>query len=440
MKTINKKFILTMLAFCMLFASLYAQQSMTNKSTAGLFSNEVDYFCNVNEWQKVKVKKVFGFVDYAYMHKGKHYMNAGASGKLGSLYIGGYLGGQTPKLTGKMDATVGINTIMTSEMLDGSVTGKMIFGFNNIGILASIKFVPENIKTEIDYDANVIIKNQDYSTDGMLRFGMNLGGKKDWKFSIETGVESQKNKQSTMIHDNLDVLKNDSTHHLRLLGSAGFELSKTETLRQELGFGVGVKYKLWEKAIAKDLEEKGKLDLQIPTSVTYGLTYTASKTFALKFSASLAMPITHTRSLDETIVSGASSFAGTRKKETRLDFTPATSLGLSWQAVPEKFALNFGISLSPISFSYTHVKDENRDTSDGSVINASKKDLWEFASNNGNKFSANSGFAWFITKNITLDADFNFFSAYFNDDFTFDKKKIPELLIPEIGLQLAIKY
>ncbi len=435
-----KKCIVTMLAFSTLLGSVFAQQSMTNKSTASLFTTEVDDFINVNEWQNVKVEKVFGFVDYAYLHNTKHYMNAGAAGNIGSFYMGGYLGGQTPELKGDTKKPAGGNTVKTSQMLDGSVTGKMIFGFKNMGILASLKFEPEHLKTETDYDANVVIKKRKYLTDGMLRFGINLAGERPWKVHFEAGLESKKNQEYTTVKDDVTTLTNDSTHHLRFLGGAGLEFSKSEKISQEIGFQTGIKCKLWEKETAKDTEEKGKFEIEIPSSVGYKLTYTHSPTFALKFGASLAVPITHKKGLDETVVSGTSSYAGSREHKTSFAFKPALQSAISWQAVPEKFALNLGVSFSPIEFNYTHTKTESRDTSSGSVNDTSTTGEWKFTSNKGNKFAAQSGFAWFITKNITLDANCNFFSAYFNDDLNFEEKKSTELLIPEIGLQIAIAY
>ena len=62
MKTQKKLFVFAVL---LMAASLvFAQTSMTSYSTQGLFGTDVDDFMNVNEWQNVKPKNIFGYLAY----------------------------------------------------------------------------------------------------------------------------------------------------------------------------------------------------------------------------------------------------------------------------------------------------------------------------------------------------------------------------------------
>lgn len=60
MKIQKKLFIFAVL---LMTASLvFAQISMTSYSTQNLFGTDVDDFMNVNEWQNVQPKNIFGFL------------------------------------------------------------------------------------------------------------------------------------------------------------------------------------------------------------------------------------------------------------------------------------------------------------------------------------------------------------------------------------------
>ncbi len=62
MKIQKKLFVFAVL---LMAASLvFAQASMTSYSTQGLFGTDVDDFMNVNEWQNVQPKNIFGYLGY----------------------------------------------------------------------------------------------------------------------------------------------------------------------------------------------------------------------------------------------------------------------------------------------------------------------------------------------------------------------------------------
>lgn len=90
MKIQKKLFIFAVL---LMTASLvFAQISMTSYSTQNLFGTDVDDFMNVNEWQNVQPKNIFGFLGYGKTGKGS--INLGLAHQFKPFYLGTYFEGQ----------------------------------------------------------------------------------------------------------------------------------------------------------------------------------------------------------------------------------------------------------------------------------------------------------------------------------------------------------
>ena len=76
------KIVAAFLCFAMLLTSVFAE-SNTAKTTAGVFTNDIDYFNNVNKYTKLEMEKWFGYAGIR-----KDDLDLGYATKLGSLYLG----------------------------------------------------------------------------------------------------------------------------------------------------------------------------------------------------------------------------------------------------------------------------------------------------------------------------------------------------------------
>lgn len=123
----------------------FAQQSMTDASTSGLFGTDVDDFMNVNEYHNVQPENLFPYLGYERTGNGE--INIGAAHQFKKLYLGSWFGGTlnnwSSSTTFDKDGKPSIkNSTGTST---NKANGKLLFGINNMGILADVSFSQERV-------------------------------------------------------------------------------------------------------------------------------------------------------------------------------------------------------------------------------------------------------------------------------------------------------
>ena len=143
------KIVAAFLCFAMLLTSVFAE-SNTAKSTAGVFTNDIDYFNNVNQYTKLEMEKWFGYAGIR-----RDDLDLGYATKLGSLYLGAEYKGKLLSQNGFTDRI----SVTTEPVFDGPTeiaritttnktynagqlftenTGAVLVGFGNMGIKFSV--------------------------------------------------------------------------------------------------------------------------------------------------------------------------------------------------------------------------------------------------------------------------------------------------------------
>lgn len=124
-------------------------KSMTSISTAELFGNDVDDFMNVNEYQNVQPEHLFGYLGYGKKGSdeyGAGKINFGLAHQFNKFYLAGWFGGQINKWTveNKKNDKTGMkkDETTTAHGDKNAAYGKVLFGINNMGILANFAFQP----------------------------------------------------------------------------------------------------------------------------------------------------------------------------------------------------------------------------------------------------------------------------------------------------------
>ena len=109
--SMNKKLkiVAAFLCFAMLLTSVFAESNTAN-ATAGVFTNDIDYFNNVNKYTKLEMEKWFGYVGIR-----RDDLDLGYATKLGSLYLGAEYKGELLSQTGFTDRI----SVTTEPVFDG---------------------------------------------------------------------------------------------------------------------------------------------------------------------------------------------------------------------------------------------------------------------------------------------------------------------------------
>nr|WP_180485125.1 hypothetical protein [Treponema socranskii] len=118
----------------------FAQTSMMKISTANLFGNDVDDFMSVNDWQNVQPKNMFGYLGYG--QTGKSNIELGLSRMFDPFYMGAWFGGSVGWTSKTETDNNGKNTLTNKTNETDGAHGKVIFGINNLGFLADVRFKP----------------------------------------------------------------------------------------------------------------------------------------------------------------------------------------------------------------------------------------------------------------------------------------------------------
>ena len=487
MKTQKKLFVFAVL---LMAASLvFAQTSMTSYSTQGLFGTDVDDFMNVNEWQNVQPKNIFGFLGYntvdpdksitdATQKVGDGALNLGLAHQFKAFYLGTYFEGQLNgwKNTPSGSESLPLNPPPAVTPVDTPLhkaNSKLLFGFGNIGIMTDISYQPKmGNKTELAGDTKTIYDK--FILDVNLIAGMNLNANnKLFKISPYLKLKSNLDNKTEKKNGKLDTFNANNSEYTLSIGS-GFshDLSSkdglTHTVMADLDTiwkihpvktqvtsgGTSVDYEYGALGTLNTVLSPGiKKDSGIIITPKYQIAYEPEGKFAFKAEADLGIGLYLAKDWDykqETIsgVKQSKRYNPSRQHDTTLSLKPELKAAFVYTPV-SKFKLNFGLGFECPSVDWAFTKTETRNPNTGKVTGTSKNNVLTFNTNDG-KFSASSGFTWLITENVTLDANWNILNTLIGNDFSTDLDStgsfnafwgnINKLVFHKIGFALSVKF
>ena len=397
----------------------FAQQSMTNMSTAELFGTDVDDFMDVNEYHNVQPENVFAYLNYAKVGSGNK-LNIGAAHQFKNFYLGGWFGGQLNSWSSQTDFDKDKKATLTNQHSSGELAnGKLLFGINNMGILADVKFTP---KTTNKYLNNGTMKKEEtYNMFNLvtdLKFGINLNGKNDRVYKnwvllgLDSNVDRKVIKTDGKIANSTDKTDN-SVYKLKLGAGTAFDFLEKDAVTHTVGMGLNTSWYIYANQTGEKEYKRGQFKGVMALDPNWTITYEPNSRFALKTKVGLTGNIDFDVGIDYTDNNGTKTYAN-RTYTTKLDFVPSLALGATYKVLPEKFSFNAGFAFDVPKFGWIFSKTDTRNSSSGSVESSTSSVNFHFDSATG-KAASYSGFTWIPIKNVTVDANWNLFGDLFQD-------------------------
>lgn len=395
----------------------FAQQSMTNMSTAELFGTDVDDFMDVNEYHNVQPENVFAYLSYG-KDTSDNKLNIGAAHQFKKFYLGGWFGGQLNGWSSTTSLDKDKKATLTNQHSSGELAnGKLLFGINNMGILADVKFTP---KTTNKYLNNGTTKKEEtYNMFNLvtdLKFGINLNGKNDRVYKnwvllgLDSNVDRKVIKTDGKIANSTDKTDN-SVYKLKLGAGTAFDFLEKDAVTHTVGMGLNTSWYIYANQTGEKEYKRGQFKGVMALDPNWTITYEPNSRFALKTKVGLTGNIDFDVGIDYTDNNGTKTYAN-RTYTTKLDFVPSLALGATYKVLPEKFSFNAGFAFDVPKFGWIFSKTDTRNSSSGSVESSISSVNFHFDSATG-KAASYSGFTWIPIKNVTVDANWNLFGDLF---------------------------
>lgn len=454
MKIQKKLFVFAVL---LMAASLvFAQTSMTSHSTQELFGTDVDDFMNVNEWQNVQPKNIFGFLGYGKTGKGS--INLGLAHQFKAFYLGTYFEGQVNSWISKKETS---GNTETSTSTQHKSNGKLLFGFGNIGVMTDMSYQPK-VGNKVSWTEATKTKQTDnlFKLDFNLIAGMNLNlNNKLFKISAKLGLESDIDKKTTKKDSKLTKFTDGSKYDLVINAGLSHDLSSKDGLTHTVLADLDTRWGIWPTKRDEEVlggvtttdYKYGELKDIITLTPKYQIAYEPEGKFAFKAEAALGIGFDFDNEYNYTrrvVSSGGDTktYNAARKYKTTLSLKPALKTAFTYAPV-SKFKLNFGLGFNVPSNNWVFNKTETRDAGNGNVTKTDKDNTFTFTTNDG-KFTASSGFTWLITENVTFDANWDivdhllktFSTDLTEGDGTNFWNTVNKLVVHNIKFALSVKF
>lgn len=468
---LSKKLLATALLLAVCFAAVSAAEridpkSMTNESSKGLFGTDVDDYLDVNEWSNVQPTKMFGFLSYG--TSGTDKINTGFAMPVGKFYLGAFFGGQLNSWTSEVGTRTGAkhgsgSFSASSTKTTNKASGSVLFGFNNIGILGNITYTPGSGNRTDHHKTlgGVKLDNNQYTLDVAAKAGFNVTGPKDilFKTSAEVGITSKVNKlrvtDKTVSPDTYTMV-NGNEHDLHINGGVYFDFAHNGPVTQGASLSLNTDWTIYPtltgrtKSAGKTIDTYtyGRWHDAITLEPSWSITYEPEGSkVALK--AKVGVPIAFDTKIEHnyTKTDGKKAYNKARKHTTTINFTPELKAGLTYAPIA-KLRFNVGAEVAVPKFGWTITKTQYRKVDDGTVDSYTGGTVrsygYHFDTADG-KITLASGFTWFITQNVTFDANWkltdnllNGFSHKLKNDENI-WKTINKVLVHEVGFMLSVK-
>jgi len=391
---------------------LSAQVSYTNVSTAGLFSNDVDDYMNVNDWTNVNPEKFFGFISY----ESNGYINTGAAHQFKKIYFGGFFKGAFDAF--KTDLSTLDGKTSGSVKTDGATRYNFdtsgLFGFGKYGLKTSLSYNPTEVNnTTTNTGTKTVEWKNKYILTPSVEFGFNQDFK-DYVLQPHFGAEVVFNvDKHTKKEDGTLKLRDDkSKYKLGLKAGLGIVFPKKGNIEQDMSYDLKTAFTFYPEKTGlvgtDDQITKGRADNTIRLEPGYRLTYTPSDRLWLKFGAELPLNLNWVDQAEYTEVGGVKTYTANRARDCYFKIEPAIKLATMFDAVPNKFRLNAGVdfALPELTWKFYRIENHSNPTRSGTEFTykaALAGITWH------------SGFSWFFGKRVTFDMQWDILQKLFTN-------------------------
>lgn len=416
--------------------------SNTRKSTVGLYYTDVDNFMSVTRWNTVNPKTFYGYVGY------EDELSVGFAKRFKDFYIGTSFVGQLDGLTSTTKNNDGdkTTTTVTSEKKDFNAAA--LFGFGNMAFKATAAWNNADITNTKNVDGDVI-KNEIFNLNINLENGfVTKLDDKPLEMSFLLGLDSSVNKK---VDETADSKTDNSTYTINVGSSALWTFDTKEKYTQE---GLLHLYTSW--AIPSVVQENagmkvkyfGQYNNQIALMPEYRITFNPTERLSMKFGALLPFTFAFKGDADYAEMDGNKSYNTARNETVYVDITPAISLGMVYQVLPEKVNFNMGINFNTPSLSWnTDIIKTRTDATSKDVDATSTTTVYNY-----NDYTAGvnfgSGFTVQLAKTVTFDCYWNILSNLFGTDFRSDLTEgstnfwntVNKIFVHNIGFSISAKF
>ena len=416
--------------------------SNTRISTVGLYYTDVDNFMSVTRWNTVNPKTFYGYVGY------EDELSVGFAKRFKDFYIGTSFVGQLDGLTSTTKNNDGdkTTTTVTSEKKDFNAAA--LFGFGNMAFKATAAWNNADITNTKNVDGDVI-KNEIFNLNINLENGfVTKLDDKPLEMSFLLGLDSSVNKK---VDETADSKTDNSTYTINVGSSALWTFDTKEKYTQE---GLLHLYTSW--AIPSVVQENagmkvkyfGQYNNQIALMPEYRITFNPTERLSMKFGALLPFTFAFKGDADYAEMDGNKSYNTARNETVYVDITPAISLGMVYQVLPEKVNFNMGINFNTPSLSWnTDIIKTRTDATSKDVDATSTTTVYNY-----NDYTAGvnfgSGFTVQLAKTVTFDCYWNILSNLFGTDFRSDLTEgstnfwntVNKIFVHNIGFSISAKF
>ncbi len=416
--------------------------SNTRISTVGLYYTDVDNFMSVTRWNTVKPETFFGHIGY------EDELNVGFAKQFKDFYIGTSFVGQLDGLTSTTTNNDGDKTTTTKTSVKNDFTAAALLGFGNMAFKATAAWNNADITNTKNVDGDVI-KNEIFNLNINLENGfVTKLDDKPLEMSFFLGLDSVVNKT---VDELAETKEDNSTYTINVGSSALWTFDTKENYVQE---GLLHLYTSW--AIPSVVQENagmkvkyfGQYNNQIALMPEYRITFNPTERLSMKFGALLPFTFAFKGDADYAEMDGNKSYNTARNETVYVDITPAISLGMVYQVLPEKVNFNMGINFNTPSLSWnTDIIKTRTDVTSKSVDTKSTTTTYTYDDYTAG-VNFGSGFTVSLAKTVTFDCYWNILSNIFGDDFKSGLNEgnnnfwntVNKIFVHNIGFSISAKF
>lgn len=361
-----KKIIALAATLALTAALVFAQTSNTNTATAGLFTNDVDNFMDVHDWNKVNPQNGYWMLGYngQYGTSGfqlghAHNYKNGYEG----IYIDGNLGWDFKNEVTK--TTVGETTTKTAVGSKDTTVVQMdyLWANGNNGLLFSLYYGGHAESTTTKTEGK-ITGRQYYDIGGSFKYGTKVNNLTPW---VQIGYLGYIDK--TLAAGVLTA--NNGSNYIGIDGGTGIALPSKEKYTQSMSINGTLGFVLYPSKIAEKTTQKGKSSFDFNAYFTYKGIYEATDKLSFGFMFNSVLQCNFNSGSKSTAIDGASADIP-YAKGSMFDWYNYVDLGLKYLP-KDKIQLNAGAYInlpgldfsSATSYNAAHVKTTSTNTIEG---------------------------------------------------------------------------
>lgn len=427
-----KKVLVAAAAAVVMGGGTFAQtSSLTNESTKGLFSNDIDDFMSVTGWSGVKPENAFfmaGYSGYGY--------NLGFAKQFKPFYMGVKLNGKFKPTT----ITSGDNSGYDDTDTNNIYSIATLFGFSNIGVKATVGVSGKGIKdsknggnqektekfvllTGVEFGMNTTLKNKAFKPVASITLISDVD-----KFYSKTGSTETKRDYG-------------SRYNLALDAGAEWDIYAKGAVTNTTALAFKTNFNILPNETDTDEKKYGDYAWGFKLTPAWTTKYEVEK---FKFGVNVTMPIDFNfiGNADYTEKNGEKSY-GTRILTNKIAMAPVCNVGASIQ-IAKPVAFNVGTTIDVPDLQWTFETKKTRDANSGNEISTAKTNTFKFNKNNAdNKVTFSSGFAFNCGKNVMVDTRYDILSQF--NGFNWNGKgsdfwdTVNNLIFTELTAQVTVK-